>query len=103
MKVRKGDIVEVLQGKDRSKKGAILQAFPKDERVIVEGVNIYKRHKKPKRRGEKGQIVEVNAPIPVSNVILVCPKCSKKPRVGYTIDASGKKERQCKQCKAMIA
>ena len=84
-------------------KGAILQVFPKDDRVVVEGVNSYKRHKKPKRRGEKGQIVEVNAPIFASNVALVCPKCSKKTRVGYTIDDSGKKERQCKQCKAVIS
>jgi len=103
MKVRKGDTVEVLQGRDRSKKGTILEAFPKEERIVVEGVNTYKRHRKPKRKGEKGQIVEVNASIPVSNVLLVCPKCSKKTRVGYVIDGSGKKDRQCKQCKAVIS
>jgi len=103
MKIKKGDTVRILQGRDRGKEGVVLSARPSQERVIVEGMNTIKRHRKPRRKGEQGQIVEVSAPMAISNVALLCPKCSHATRVGYTLNEAGKKERQCKKCKAVIS
>lgn len=90
MFIKKNDTVAVVTGKDKGKKGKILKAFPKEERVIVEGVNIKKRHQKARRGGQKGQIVEYPAPMHVSNVMLVDPKSGKPSRVRMNID--GKKK-----------
>lgn len=103
MKVKKGDTVQVLRGRDNGKKAAVLTVIPSRNVITVEGVNMTKRHTKPRRRGEKGTIVEVAMPIPASNVAVVCPKCSESTRIGYNIDSSGHKERQCKKCKVQIA
>ena len=97
MKIKKGDQVLIISGKDRGKKGKILAVFPKELRVLVEGINIRKKHVKPKRSGEKGQTVETPTPLAVSNVKLVCPKCSKPARVGYKMTGD-KKYRICKKC-----
>lgn len=101
MKVKKGDTVKMLAGKDRGKTGKILHSFPGKEKVIVEGLNIIKKHVRPKREGEKGQRVEVPRRIPLSNVMLICPKCSKGTRVGYKIE-NDNKFRICKKCGAEI-
>jgi len=103
MKIKKGDTVQVLRGRDSGKEAIVTSVMPARDKVVVESSNMMKRHTKPKRRGEKGIIVEVAMPMSVSNVALVCPKCSKATRVGYGIDESGQKERQCKKCKAQIA
>lgn len=103
MKIRKGDIVEVQAGKDRTKRGKVLEAFPARLAVVVEGVNIRKKHSRPRRAGEKGQIIEFPAAMPASRVLLVCPSCQKAIRVGYRIPEGGKKERFCRKCKASIA
>jgi len=97
MKIRKDDTVLIISGKDKGKKGKVLKAFPKKRKVLVEGVNIRKKHIRPRREGEKGQIVEIPTPIDVSNVKLICPKCKKATRVGYKI-MEQKKYRICKKC-----
>jgi len=97
MRIRKGDTVLIISGKDRGKKGKVLRVLPKEERIVVEGVNIRKKHQRPRRMGGKGQIVEMPAPIPISNAKLICPKCGKATRIGYKI-AEGKKFRICKKC-----
>ena len=97
MKIKKDDTVLIISGKDRGKKGKVLRAFPKKHKVLVEGVNIRKKHVRPRREGEKGQIVEIPTPIDVSNVKLICPKCKKATRVGYKI-INQIKYRICKKC-----
>ena len=97
MKIKKDDTVLVISGKDRGKKAKVLEAFPGKGKIIVEGVNIVKKHRRPKRENEKGQIVEIAKPIPVSNVKLVCPKCNQAVRAGYSVSQKGK-DRICKKC-----
>ncbi len=101
MKLKKGDIVLVISGKDRGKQGKILDVFPKEERIVVEGANLRKKHIKPKRSGEKGQIVETPLPFPAAKAKLICPKCGKPTRVGYKFEG-GKKYRVCKKCKSEL-
>lgn len=101
MKIKKGDNVIILKGKDRGKKGKVQQAFPKEAKLIVEGMNIKKKHVKPQKAGQKGQIVQMAGRMASSNVALVCPKCSKPSRIGYTMQGL-KKYRFCKSCKATI-
>ena len=101
MKIKKGDTVLVISGKDKGKKGKILKAFPKKRRVLIEGVNLMKKHQKPKKTGEKGQIIEKPASISVSSIKLICSKCNKAVRVGYKI-ADNKKYRICKKCNKQI-
>ena len=97
MKIKKGDQVIVISGKDRSKKGKVLKVFPKENRVLVEGLNLKKKHLKPKKSGEKGETIQISVPLDVSNVKLVCPKCSQPARVGSKF-AGDKKFRICKKC-----
>lgn len=97
MKIRKGDTVLIISGKDRGRKGKVLRTFPKRERILVEGINLRKKHLRPRRAGEKGQIVEIAAPIHVSNIKIICSKCGKATRVGYKIEEK-KKYRICKKC-----
>jgi large subunit ribosomal protein L24 len=101
MKIKKGDTVLITSGKDRRKKGKVLTSFPPERKVIVEGINIRKKHQKPRRTGEKGQIVQLPGPLDISNVKLICPKCGKATRIGYKI-SGGKKYRICKKCKQEI-
>ena len=101
MKIRKDDNVVILTGKDRGKSGKILQMLPKDRKVVVQGANMMKRHQRPRRQGEKGQIVSKESPLDVSSVMVICPKCAKPTRVGYRTDGA-EKERVCKKCHATI-
>jgi len=101
MKIRKGDQVLIISGKDRSRKARVLEVLPKKGKVVVEGVNLRKKHIRPKKSGEKGQIVTVPAPFDVSNVKLICPKCGKAARFGYKVEAK-KKYRICKKCEGEI-
>lgn len=104
-RVQKGDTVEVIAGKDKGERGEVVTVLPKHDRVIVSGVNIAKRHEKAKQVGNRqipAQIVEFNAPLHLSNVMLVCPKCSKATRVGYRVREDGFKTRYCKHCDANI-
>jgi len=101
MKIKKGDTVLIISGKDKGKKGKVFEAFPVQDKIAIEGVNIVKKHRKAKSEKEKGQVVEVPKPIDVSNVKIICPKCSKSVRVGYKI-IENKKYRVCKKCKQEI-
>ena len=103
MKIRKGDRVRVLTGKDRGKEGEVMRAIPAAGKVIVEGVNIARKHQRPTRATQQGGIIDRDMPLPVSNVALVCPSCGKPTRVGYKIDASGQKARVCKRCGGEIS
>ena len=97
MKIKKNDQVLIISGKDRGKHGKVLDVFPKECKIVVEGVNIRKKHVKPKKSGEKGQIVETPSSFSVSNVKLICSKCGKSCRVGYKL-IKDKKYRICKKC-----
>ena len=96
MKIKKDDNIIVLTGKYKGKKGKVLKAIPEIEKVIVEGVNLVKRHQKARKEGEKGGVIEIASPIHVSNVALIDPKDNKATRVGYKIDG-GKKTRISKR------
>ena len=97
MKIRKNDLVLIISGKDRGRKGKVMESLPKERKVVVEGINLRKKHIKPKRSGEKGQIVSLPFPVDVSNVKMICPKCGKGARVGSKIQGD-KKYRICKKC-----
>ena len=97
MKIKKNDTVLIISGKDRGRKGKVLKVLPKEEKLVVEGINLRKKNLKPRRSGEKGQIIQFSAPLHVSNIKLICPKCGKTTRVGYKIEGE-KKHRICKQC-----
>lgn len=101
MKIKKGDKVQIIAGKDNGKQGKVVTSIPEEGRVVVEGLNVVKKHTRPRKEGEKGQRVEISAPINVSNVKIVCPKCGKISRVGYKIDKENK-SRICKKCEAEI-
>lgn len=101
MKIKKDDQVLITAGNDKGKKGKVLRAFPKEGRLVIEGVNIAKKHVKTKKSGQKGQIVQTPRPIQTSNVKIICPKCGKGARVGYEI-VENKKFRICKKCGARI-
>lgn len=101
MKLQKGDLVLVVRGKDKGKSAKITQVFPKDNSVVVEGVNQYKRHLKARTQQQKSEIVTITKPLPVSNVALVCPKCKKQTRVSYKID-NKEKIRICSKCKKSL-
>jgi len=96
-KIKKGDTVLIVKGKDKGKKGKVIKVIPKEARIIVEGVNLVKKHLKPKRVGEKGKIVEIPAPLSWANVRLICPSCSKPTKVGFRFEGE-KKVRYCKKC-----
>jgi large subunit ribosomal protein L24 len=98
MKIRKGDRVRVLTGKDRGKEGVVMFALPADRKVIVEGVNIAKKHQKPTRSTQQGGIIDKDMPLPVANVALVCGSCGKPTRVGYRFEPDGTKVRVCRKC-----
>jgi large subunit ribosomal protein L24 len=101
LKIKKGDTVLVIKGKDKGKKGKVLRTFPREMKILVENVNLVKKHQKPKREGEKGQIVQIAVPFPISKAKLICPKCSKPTRVGFKVEGN-KKFRFCKKCKNII-
>jgi len=98
MKIKTGDTVLIILGRDRGKTGKVLEIFPKSGRIMVEGINIVKKHVKSKRSGEKGQRVEVPRPLNVSNVKLICPSCKRAVRVGYKTLENKKRIRICKKC-----
>jgi large subunit ribosomal protein L24 len=102
MKVRKNDTVVVLAGKDRGKTGKVRRALPKKERVVVEGLNMIKRHSRTRRAARQAGIIELEAPLPISNVQLICNKCGRPTRVGVRILEGGRKVRVCKSCSEVL-
>jgi large subunit ribosomal protein L24 len=109
MKIRKGDVVHILSGKDRGKEGRVLDAMPKEGKVVVENLNVVKRHTRPRplkdssRMGgpqiQPGGIIEKAAPVPVANVMLVCPVCNRPTRVGTTFKETSKGISKIRVCK----
>jgi large subunit ribosomal protein L24 len=97
MKIKKGDQVLITSGKDKGKKGKVLQVWPSLKKITVENINLAKKHRRPTRSGEHGQVVEIPKPLAVGNVKLICPKCGQATRLGYK-NASGGKFRICKKC-----
>jgi large subunit ribosomal protein L24 len=102
MKIRKGDTVVIIAGKDRGKRGKVRRAWPDEERVIVDGLNMIKRHSRARRAARQAGIIELEAPIHVANVMLVCEKCGKPTRVSFRFLDDGKKVRICNSCQEMI-
>lgn len=102
MNIIKNDTVKVISGNHRGKVGKVLKVFPNSNRIIVEKVHLVKRHTKPRSQQDPGGIIEKEAPIHVSNVLLVCPKCSKPSRTGVGRLADGKKVRVCRSCNEML-
>ena len=100
-RIKKGDLVEVISGKDKGKRGKVLKVIPKEGKVIVEGVNMIKRHQRPNPKMREGGIVEKEAPIYASKVMLVCPNCGQRTRVGFKV-VEGRKVRYCKKCGEII-
>ena len=102
MKIKKNDTVLVIAGKDKGKKGKVRFAYPDDERVMVEGINMIKKHTKAKGQVRQAGIIEREAPISVSDVMLLCAKCNKPARVGYSILQDGRKARFCRVCGEVV-
>lgn len=102
MKIRKNDTIMVTTGKDRGKKGRVLQVFPDAGRILVEAVNYRKVHKRPTRDNPKGGIAQMEGPFSLSNVMLICPRCGKPTRVGHIFLADGTKQRACKKCREIL-
>jgi large subunit ribosomal protein L24 len=98
MNIRRDDTVVVLSGKDKGKKGKVLVADPKNGKVIVEGVNVAKRHRKARKQGEESAIVKKETPIYASKVMRVCPQCDQPTRLAHTVKSDGSKVRVCKKC-----
>ena len=102
MKIRKNDTVLVIAGKDKGKKGKVRFAYPDKKRVLVEGVNMIKRHTRALRQARQAGIIEREAPIHVSDVMLLCVKCNHPTRVGFRLLENGKRVRFCRACSEII-
>ena len=102
MRIRKDDTVVIITGKDRGKKGKVRRAFPDEDRVVVEGLNMIKRHSRARRATRQAGIIELEAPIHVSDVMLVCSKCGNPTRVSFRFLDDGKKVRICSSCREVI-
>ncbi len=101
--IKKGDTVQVLTGKEKGKKGRVLSVHPSENKVIIEKINVVKKHLKPSRQHQQGGIVERENPLHISNVMLVCPKCQARTRSGVlAAEDAGKRLRVCKKCKEVI-
>ena len=101
MRIKKGDNVQVLSGNDKGKTGEVLEVMPKADKIVVKGVNIRKKHVKARRQGGESGIISVECAIPTSKVNVVCPKCGKTTKVGYSIEKE-EKVRVCKKCGAKL-
>jgi large subunit ribosomal protein L24 len=101
MKIKKGDKVKIISGKDKGREGQIAKVFTKSNKIMIPGLNIYRKHIKKNEQMPKGGVVELPRPINVSKIMLICPKCAKATRVGYQIEGK-KKFRICKKCESKI-
>lgn len=101
MKIKKGDKIRVMTGKDKGKEGKVERVYKKSGKILVQGVNLFKRHLKKSEQSPQGGIVDVPRPILISKVALVCPKCGKLTRVGFKVEKT-KKFRICKKCESKI-
>ncbi|MDN5343346.1 50S ribosomal protein L24 [Oceanotoga sp. DSM 15011] len=102
MKIKKDDTVIVISGKDKGKKGKVLRAIPKSHKVVIDNINIVKKHQRPTQQMKEGGIIEQPSPLHSSKVMLVCSSCGNPTRVGYKVLEDGKKVRYCKKCNEII-
>ena len=102
MKIRKNDTVLVIAGKDKGKKGKVRFAYPEDKQVVVEGINFIKRHTRARGTVRQAGIIELEAPIPISSVMLLCTRCNHPTRIGFQFLADGRKVRICRSCQEVI-
>ena len=100
-RIKRGDTVQVIQGKEKGKRGKVLRVLPKDERVVVERVNFIKRHVRPSRKVPQGGVIEREGSMHISNVMLVCPSCDRPVRVGVRMEGDTK-VRYCKKCNVSV-
>lgn len=101
-KIRKGDTVQVIKGKDVGKKGKVLEILPSRLKAIVEGINLVKKHRRKTQQEQTGGIVSIEAPISISNLMLLCRHCNRPARVGLKVSSDGTKTRFCRACKEVI-
>ena len=101
MKIKKGDKVKVIYGKDKGKEGVVEKVYRKAKKILVPGINLYKRHIKKNEKMPQGGIIDIPRPFDISKVMLICPKCKKPTRVGFLIEEK-KKFRICKKCQSKI-
>lgn len=101
-KIKKDDTVKILTGKDRGKTGKVLFVFPDKNRVFVQGLNLVKKHTRRTREDQQGGVIQKEAPVHVSNLMVVCQKCGKPTKIGFSILSDGTKTRICKKCKELI-
>jgi large subunit ribosomal protein L24 len=101
MKIHKGDKVKILAGKDRGKTGRVLRIDAKKQLAVVEGLNLFKKHRRPTRQNQKGEVLNIEKPLPVSRIALFCSSCGKTVRIGYRFE-NEKKVRCCIKCKTII-
>ena len=101
LRIRKGDRIRVLQGKDRGKEGNVTRVLPRERKIIVDGINVAKKHQKPTRSTMQGGIIDKDMPMPVDNVAILCSK-DGPTRVGYEFNTDGTKRRVCKKCGAAL-
>jgi len=101
MKIKKNDNVMVIAGKDRGKTGIVQSAFPKEDKIVVKGIAMAKKHIKPSRKNPQGGIIDINLKVDISNAQIICPACGKPTRVGYKVSDKGK-IRFCKKCKQSL-
>jgi large subunit ribosomal protein L24 len=101
-KIKKNDIVQVLKGKSRGKRGKVIDVFASAAKALVEGCNTAKKHRRQTRQDQKGGIVDIEMPIPLSNLAVVCKACDKPARVGAKTASDGAKERICKKCQGVL-
>lgn len=102
LRVKKNDTVQIIKGKDKGKRGKVLSLQDDNSRILVEGLNLVKKHKRQTRQDQKGGIVSIEAPLSVANVMVVCKQCDKPVRVGFKVLTDNTKTRFCKACKESI-
>ncbi len=102
LSIRRDDIVSVISGKDKGKKGKVLKIFGAESKALVEGINMVKKNRRKTQQNQQGGIIDIESPISVSNLLVFCKNCSRAARVGIKVDADGSKNRYCKKCDGVI-
>ena len=102
MKLKKGDQIKVMIGKDRGRRGAVERVLPKEDKVLVTNINVYKKHLKAKGGGKGGGIVEITRPLLANKLALICPKCKQITRIGFQLDKTDHKKRICRKCQQIV-
>jgi large subunit ribosomal protein L24 len=102
LKIKRGDTVQIIKGKDKGKRGKVLRMLLESDRALIEGLNMVKKHKRQTRQDQQGGIVSIEAPISIANLMLFCKHCDRPVRIGITILQDGTKTRICRSCKEAI-